>query len=65
MAQVVAKVTPQKLESPAWQQWIDGIDAFLLDCDGGAFVCVCVLALQGAMVSDDELTMCVMVCCCV
>lgn len=38
MAQVVAKVTPQKLASPAWQQWIDGIDAFLLDCDGGACV---------------------------
>jgi phosphoglycolate/pyridoxal phosphate phosphatase family enzyme len=34
MAQVVARVTPQKLVSSAWQQWISGIDAFLLDCDG-------------------------------
>lgn len=40
MAQFVAKVTPQKLASPAWQQWISGIDAFLLDCDGGECVCV-------------------------
>ncbi|TYZ65420.1 hypothetical protein PybrP1_002497 [[Pythium] brassicae (nom. inval.)] len=34
MANVVARVTPQKLESDAWQRWIDGLDAFLFDCDG-------------------------------
>lgn len=36
MANIVARLTPQKLKSDAWQSWINGLDAFLFDCDGGA-----------------------------
>lgn len=33
----MAQSAPKRLTRDDWQQWIDGLDAFLFDCDGGTF----------------------------